>query len=201
MKDRISENPGRVKVTEEDGTSKYVTVERADNPTEEGTPLNRASLLSPKAQALLGLSDDATPSEALEKIIPLIQDTGWLPLWKNNDPTSDSRITVVAYENNENAYPAYRKIGNVVYLHGVVKPAAELPANINSEVTVGYLPVGFYNPDKAYFYTSVASQALRCRIYISSTGQIKLQRLGYGSTYAAWVANMWLSIDASFPVN
>lgn len=201
MKDRISENPGRVKVTEEDGTSKYVTVERADDPTEEGTPLNRASLLSPKVQALLGLSDDATPSEALEKIVPLIQDTGWLSLWKNNDPTSDSRITVVAYSDDENAYPVYRKIGNVVHIHGIVKPAKALPAGINSEVLVGYLPVGFYNPNKAFHFTSPASNALRCRTYISNTGQVRLQRLGYGNTYAEWVANMWLPIDVSFPVN
>lgn len=44
MKDFLDRQPtqaGRRKITYEDGTSEYVTVEMADKPTVEGTPLNR----------------------------------------------------------------------------------------------------------------------------------------------------------------
>lgn len=41
---RISKYPNKYKVTKEDGTSYYVTLERADEPTQEGTPLNAAIL-------------------------------------------------------------------------------------------------------------------------------------------------------------
>lgn len=43
--DRVPLNPGRRKITHEDGTSEYVTIEMADNPTTIGTPLNRAAFM------------------------------------------------------------------------------------------------------------------------------------------------------------
>ena len=41
VKDRQPTLPGRRKITYEDGTYEYVTIETADNPIEVGTPLNR----------------------------------------------------------------------------------------------------------------------------------------------------------------
>lgn len=38
--DRKSTYPNRYKITKADGTSEYVTIERADEPTVAGTPLN-----------------------------------------------------------------------------------------------------------------------------------------------------------------
>lgn len=42
VKDRVPTYPGRVKLTKADGTVEYVTLERADAPTQEGTPINKA---------------------------------------------------------------------------------------------------------------------------------------------------------------
>ena len=42
--DRIAADQGRRKITPEGGTTYYATVERADNPTVAGTPINRALL-------------------------------------------------------------------------------------------------------------------------------------------------------------
>lgn len=39
--DRVPTYPGRVKLTREDGTVEYVTIERADEPTVIGTPINK----------------------------------------------------------------------------------------------------------------------------------------------------------------
>ena len=44
--DRIPTQTGQRKITYADGTSEYVTVEMADNPTVEGTPLNRAAFMA-----------------------------------------------------------------------------------------------------------------------------------------------------------
>lgn len=44
FKDRVSAYPNRYLVTKEDGTSYYVTLERADEPTTTGTPLNAATM-------------------------------------------------------------------------------------------------------------------------------------------------------------
>lgn len=40
--DRVPTYPNRVKITKSNGTSEYVTWERADEPTVEGTPINKA---------------------------------------------------------------------------------------------------------------------------------------------------------------
>ena len=42
--DRVPQQPGRVKITPEQGTTYYATVERADNPIVIGTPLNAKNL-------------------------------------------------------------------------------------------------------------------------------------------------------------
>lgn len=49
MKEFIDRQPtkvGRRKITFEDGRSEYVTVEMADDPTAEGTPLNREAFMN-----------------------------------------------------------------------------------------------------------------------------------------------------------
>ena len=38
--DRVPEKPGRVKITPEEGTAFYALLERADEPSQIGTPLN-----------------------------------------------------------------------------------------------------------------------------------------------------------------
>ena len=69
MKDRVSAKPGRVKLTPEDGSPAfYATMERADNPVEEGTPLNKANLLTDATASKFGLSATATPNSVFSKI-------------------------------------------------------------------------------------------------------------------------------------
>ena len=62
MKDFLDRQPtkaGRRKITHEDGTSEFVTVEMADEPTVNGTPLNREAFMN-----LQGFStEDTTISE------------------------------------------------------------------------------------------------------------------------------------------
>lgn len=73
MRDRIPVNPGRVLITPEGGSAAfYATMVRADNPTQEGTPLNKATLLTDATAALFGLGADAVPDDVLERIPDLI---------------------------------------------------------------------------------------------------------------------------------
>ena len=44
--DRVPTYPGRMKITYPDGRSEYVTLERADEPTVSGTPVNAENLNS-----------------------------------------------------------------------------------------------------------------------------------------------------------
>lgn len=70
MMDRVSTDPGRVLVVPEgeEMQSYYATLYRADNPTQEGTPLNKATFLKDATAALYGLGNDAVPDDVLEKL-------------------------------------------------------------------------------------------------------------------------------------
>lgn len=65
MEDRQSAMPGRIKLTFDDGTVKYATMERADSPSVAGTPLNKNTLFnSNNTQRYVA----NLPSEAFELI-------------------------------------------------------------------------------------------------------------------------------------
>ena len=68
MKDRIPTpgQEGRMLITPENGDPPfYATVAMADNPSEDGTPLNKANLLTDATAALFGLSVNAVPNDVL----------------------------------------------------------------------------------------------------------------------------------------
>lgn len=72
MNDRISLYPGRVTLTPVAGQANTYDLVRADSPTQEGTPLNKASLLKDTTAALYGLTVSAVPDEVLAAIKPMI---------------------------------------------------------------------------------------------------------------------------------
>lgn len=65
MKDRIPLYPGRVKLNPVTGQENTYDMVRADEPTQEGTPLNKASLLKDETAALYGKGADAVPDDIL----------------------------------------------------------------------------------------------------------------------------------------
>lgn len=65
MKDRIPLYPGRVTLTPVSGQANTYDLTRADQPTQEGTPLNKASLLKDATAALYGKTAEAVPDDLL----------------------------------------------------------------------------------------------------------------------------------------
>ena len=68
MLDRVPLYPGRVKLTPVSGQENVYDMVRADQPTQEGTPLNKASLLKDATAALFGFGADAVPDDVLAAI-------------------------------------------------------------------------------------------------------------------------------------
>lgn len=64
MQDRVSLYPGRVKLTPVAGQENTFDMVRADQPTQEGTPLNKATLLKDVTASILGLPNTAVPDDA-----------------------------------------------------------------------------------------------------------------------------------------
>ena len=69
MQDRVSLYPGRVKLEPVAGQANLYDLTRADQPTQEGTPLNKATLLKDSTAAVLGLPKTAVPDDALVAIL------------------------------------------------------------------------------------------------------------------------------------
>lgn len=65
MQDRIPLYPGRVKMTPVAGQANTYDMVRADDPTQAGTPLNKATLLKDATAALFGLGTGAVPDDIL----------------------------------------------------------------------------------------------------------------------------------------
>lgn len=65
MKDRVPVYPGRVKLVPVSGQENVYDMTRADQPTQQGDPLNKATLLKDTTAALFGLGTDAVPDDVL----------------------------------------------------------------------------------------------------------------------------------------
>ena len=65
MENRVPTKPGRIKLTDDSGNVKYYYMERADEPTVEGTPLNKATLFDSENESRYAC---ALPSDALKML-------------------------------------------------------------------------------------------------------------------------------------
>lgn len=68
MQDRVSLYPGRVKLEPVAGQANLYDLTRADQPTQDGTPLNKATLLKDTTAARFGLGTSAVPDDALARV-------------------------------------------------------------------------------------------------------------------------------------
>jgi hypothetical protein len=98
VKDRVSTYPGRVKLTRANGSSEYVTLERADAPTQEGTPINKALFDSIKTDVdgkFSKLGGNLNGNVTIQNTAPQVE------LW---DPEADARTRVYKDANASNDY-------------------------------------------------------------------------------------------------
>lgn len=63
MQDRVPLYPGRVKLVPVSGQENTYDMTRADQPTQEGTPLNKATFWADNTATLFGLGADSVPNE------------------------------------------------------------------------------------------------------------------------------------------
>lgn len=84
MQDRVPLYPGRVKMTPVAGQANTYDMVRADDPTQAGTPLNKATLLKDATAALYGLGTGAVPDEVLAELGRFQSGLGNEYIWEKN---------------------------------------------------------------------------------------------------------------------
>lgn len=114
MQDRIPLYPGRVMLTPVPGQENTFDMVRADSPTQEGTPLNKANILKDATAAMFGLGSDAVPDDVLVWIGNYNQH--W---WKRLDPVVHDYYSYVSSTLGES------------YV-STIKPTVESPVSISS---------------------------------------------------------------------
>ncbi len=65
MQDRVPLYPGRVKLTPVSGQENTYDMVRADEPTQEGTPLSKATFLKDNTAAMFGMGNQSIPDDVL----------------------------------------------------------------------------------------------------------------------------------------
>lgn len=89
MQDRVPLYPGRVKLVPVAGQDNTYDMVRADQPTQDGTPLNKDSLLKDTTASLYGLGVDAVPDDVLKLLSRFNSGLGNEYLWAKKEILTD----------------------------------------------------------------------------------------------------------------
>ena len=111
MQDRIPLYPGRVKMTPVAGQANTYDMVRADDPTQAGTPLNKATFLKDATAALYGLGTGAVPDDVLAELGKYKQ--YW---WRRRLPAGERYVEVQSDIPNAIAlFSPYVETSQVIY--------------------------------------------------------------------------------------
>ena len=102
MKDRVPLYPGRVKLVPVSGQENTYDMVRADEPTQEGDPLSKATFLKDATALAYGLTAAAVPDDVLSMLSRFQNGLGNEYVWAKSDDTG-----IVGYVNSPDpsAYP------------------------------------------------------------------------------------------------
>ena len=142
MQDRVPLYPGRVVLTPVSGQANTYDMTRADQPTQEGTPLNKSTSLKDATAALYGFGDTSVPDDvlaALGQLYRLNNNFGNEYLWAKYGPNyvetiGEQKITISGAW--KGASFQYSK--SVEYLNGTVKLVNPISGEIGTNWPNGY---------------------------------------------------------------
>lgn len=122
MQDRIPLYPGRVTMTPVAGQANTFDMVRADDPTQEGTPLNKATFLKDATAALYGMGASAVPDDVLAELGKYKQ--YW---WRRRLPAGDWEYL---QSSDRNEYPdSIESNGYVVNVGNIISEKGSIAAN------------------------------------------------------------------------
>lgn len=147
MKDRVPLYPGRVKLLPVAGQENTYDMVRADSPTQEGTPLNKATLLTDETAKNINLKQsDPTVNDALIAIFDRTKGMGdhlWAKcIWENpTEEQSDvANFRLTGAGDNNNLTTTWEYSESIILepdLNGGVKASLSNPATVEIANTSG----------------------------------------------------------------
>lgn len=132
MQDRIPLYPGRVKMTPVAGQANTYDMVRADDPTQAGTPLNKATLLKDTTAALYGLGTGAVPDDVLAELGKYKQ--YW---WRRRIPAGERYVEVQSdIPNAIGLFGPYVETSQVIYSKQLTIDQNNGTAALGAELTL-----------------------------------------------------------------
>lgn len=128
MQDRVSQYPGRVKLTPVEGQANTYDLVRADQPTQEGSPLNKATLLTDDVAAAYGKGADAVPTDIFALLSRFHAGMGNEHLWSVASTLEAGEVSQYVNSPREDAYPPEEDDGNTYTYLGQLGGAARIEA-------------------------------------------------------------------------
>lgn len=190
MQDRVPVNPGRVLIAPENGAAAYyATLTRADNPTQEGTPLNKATFLKDNTASLFGLNSNSVPDDVFSAIRSLIDNA-------NNHANTKAKIEAGSYAgtgtsgaNNPRKLTFSGKPKIVMVWIDYIKQAANSTNYQDSFIwSEGMTTIGIYSPSaNDTMNVNFSSDDISLSWYHTNTSRPGSQLNASGTTYK-WIA-------------
>jgi hypothetical protein len=132
MNDRIPLYPGRVKMTPVAGQANTFDMVRADDPTQAGTPLNKATFLKDATAALYGLGTGAVPDDVLAELGKYKQ--YW---WRRRIPAGERYVEVQSdIPNAIGLFGPYVETSQVIYSKQLTIDQNNGTAALGAELTL-----------------------------------------------------------------
>lgn len=178
MLDRVSTKPGRVLISPEDGKAAfYATMARADEPTQEGSPINKTTLLADATAAMYGLESNAVPDDVFRFLKEAVDQN-------KADISICAKITVGSYEGTG----TYKEAGAISLTFDFVPKMLWVGIEGDDLMTIG----AFRLPSEydVYGYEGLGNEASAnhakingTTVYWYSTSSADLMQNASGKTY------------------
>lgn len=192
MKDRISTYPNRVRLVPVTGQDNVFDLVRADEPIEDGTPLNKANLLADDTASLLGLDSTATLDDFLKNVMLGGFKGFW---WKKYDSsvtfetTSPETVTFFSSVSSSATIVIYYSDSYTVSENGFTLP------NKQSVTLVPYQTNEFEVLKGKYY--ALSDLSIYSSINKISASSVATSIYNYGNTYSFYASDIETYQNAS----
>ena len=147
MKDRVSRYPGRVKLTPVVGQENVYDMTLADEPTENGTKLDKNTFLSDETAKFFDLGEDAVPNDVL-KYIGGEQGASLVPvgtvIWFSGSTAPAGFLVCDGSHFNTATYPALYSVLKKQYLPNLIGKFVKGSETVGSTFTGSYFMESVY---------------------------------------------------------
>lgn len=177
MQDRVPLYPGRVKMTPVAGQANTYDMVRADQPTQQGTPINKASMLKDVTAALFGLGTDAVPDDV----------TAWLGKyaqywWRKRIPSETKYVEKQNDVTAEDEISGIRSYGTTVWVSKTIHFDPTTGGDITLVNSEAVALDSWNSVDTGIVQVSKITAKAPCYLKVSNTASAKTYYLPAGST-------------------